>query len=142
MLIDSQQLAPVIGELMEFVKAALACHEQDEQRIKELETKLAGSEKIVLEKVASTPPLDPVRMTNLLSDMVRMRLLAPGEDVKIAFKLKEDPNNVLPVMAKMAEALVAPHEGQEFYDAENLALADPDGWTDMAEGRRVKVKGK
>jgi hypothetical protein len=138
--IDSQALVPVIDELLEFVKLALDTHEKDQVNIQNLQAKLAQHEKVILEKVASAPGLDSGIARRVLSNMVSMRLISPGEDVKIASKIETDPNSVFTLLTKMAESLVAPQEGNEFHEEQSLLDADPDGWGLMAEGKPVRVK--
>ena len=138
--IDSQALVPVIDELLEFVKLALDTHEKDQVNIQNLQAKLAQHEKVILEKVASAPGLDSGIARRVLSNMVSMRLISPGEDVKIASKIETDPNSVFTLLTKMAESLVSPQEGSEFHEDTGLLDADPDGWGLMAEGKPVRVK--
>ena len=138
MTIDGKHLLPVLDSVSDLVSVAMHQHQSDAGTIADLQRKLAQAraDNVTLEKVASAPRpvLDPVFVDKTLGQLVSMRLLSPGEDVKLASQLQKNPNVVLDVLTKMAETLVTPSEGHSVErDADDKLLdEDPDGWFSAA----------
>ena len=140
MPIAEKSLVPVLDTVLDFAQSALENHAADQARIAELQSKVAQHDRVILEKVAAVKAnaLDPEQVDQVLNNMVGMHLLSREEGVKVASKLKRDPQSSLDLITKMAEMLVTPSEGRE-HDSGSVESEDPDGWTAFAEGHRVRL---
>lgn len=143
-------LIPVLDDVIGFMEEALQTKQADENRINSLTDALkkakADQERVVLEKVAAARAsfLDDATMKEALSRLQTMGIITDRGSEKLASRFKSDPNSVFPIMVKLAENLLtAPGDGSGI-DKESSAAAgaeaDPDGWTDFAHGKPVKVK--
>jgi hypothetical protein len=149
---QASELVPVLDQMAEFTEDALKLSSQQTAKIAELEAKLAKltaeQEKIVLEKVATARAtfFDVAALETALARLEGMGIIDANAHVKLANRIKDDPNMVIPLMTKVAESLMsAPGEGAGI-DKEagsmnlNVDSEDPDGWVAMAQGRPVQIK--
>jgi hypothetical protein len=147
---QASELVPVLDQMAEFTEDALKLSSQQTAKIAELEAKLAkltaDQEKIVLEKVATARAtfFDVTALETALSRLEGMGIIDTSAHVKLANRIKDDPNMVIPLMTKVAESLMsAPGEGAGIdKDAGSLNVdsEDPDGWVAMAQGKPVSIK--
>ena len=144
------ELVPVLDQVIEFMEEALTVKQADETRINSLTDALkkakAEQERVILEKVAAAKNafLDDATMKEALSRLQTMGIITDRGLEKLASRFKADPNSVFPMMVKLAENLLtAPGDGSGIdkdAGASATAEVDPDGWTDFAAGKPVKVK--
>lgn len=145
----SNPIVPVLDQVIEFMEEALRVKQSDDHRIGELLTALqkekADQERVILEKVAAARAsfLDESVMKTALARLQGMGILSQENSVKLASRFKEEPSAVFPMMVKLAEKLLsAPGEGAgiEKESSSESSEEDPDGWSDFAAGRQVKVR--
>jgi hypothetical protein len=141
-MLHTKELAPVFDSVLDFAQSALMEHEAAQNTISQLQSKIAQNEQVILEKVAAarSNALDTNQVQSVLDHLVQMRLLSFNDSIKVASKLKADPNASLALITKMAEMLVAPSEGRELDDVHAGLLDDPDGWGAMADGKTVRIR--
>jgi hypothetical protein len=148
--VQAADVLPLLDQQIEFVEAALKTSSAQSERIAELEAKLAqltsDQEKIVLEKVATAKAtfFDNAALNTALTRLEGMGVIDDVAHEKLARRIKDDPNLLIPLMTKVAESLLsAPGEGAGIdKDAGTLNVdsEDPDGWLAMAQGRTVSIK--
>ena len=142
MAIDNAALVPVLDHFLEFAETALTENERSLGVIADLQSKIAQSDRVLLEKVAAakSAAINHDQVDNVIGQLVQMRLMSPNDSIKVAGKIKSDPNASLSLITKMAEMLVTPAEGRELDEARDVIAEDPDGWGAMAEGKAVRVR--
>lgn len=147
--VASDPIAPVLDQVIEFMEDALRVKQSDDKRISDLLAALheekANQDRVILEKVAAARAtfLDESVMKTALARLQGMGIITPDNSVKLASRFREEPSAVFPMMVKLAEKLLtAPGEGAgiEKESASGSADEDPDGWSDFAAGRQVKVR--
>jgi chromosome segregation ATPase len=114
---------------LEQEKSALTQEKSELRRqVEDLRVKLAGSEKIVLEKVAGVV-LDPALVTATLRQLADLSMVAPDAIEKIAAQLQKDPNGALRLVQRVATLSAPSHsEGRAVEkSAVNSTPSDPDG---------------
>lgn len=144
------ELVPVLDQVIEFMEEALTVKQADENRINSLTDALkkakADQERVILEKVAAAKAsfLDEATMKEALSRLQVMGVITDRGSEKLASRFKTEPNSVFPIMVKLAENLLtAPGDGsgiEKDAGASAEAQEDPDGWTDFAAGKPVKIR--
>jgi hypothetical protein len=143
---------PVFDQVIGFMEEALKESTARDEQIAHLKASLSklqsDQERITLEKVATARAtfFDKTATDTMLSKLEGMGIIDTNNREKIARRITDDPNYILPLIIKVAETLMsAPGEGSGV-DAKEASMldvpdtGDPDGWWDMAEGKPVAVK--
>lgn len=141
-------LVPVLDQVIEFMESALKEASSNHTQIVELTEALkkskAEQERVILEKVAHAKAefFDKEALQRTLNKLTGMGVLDSTGCEKIARRVGDDPNFVLPLIVKIAESLMsAPGDGEGISKlAESMEEADPDGWSAMAQGKPVSVR--
>ena len=127
-----------IARALDEAMVTLADAASECEQLRTANEKLAKSEKILLQKVASTGArFDSEAIDSTLDRLVNLQLIHPEVRAKIASELARDPNTALKLCVKVAEALQnAPSEGggiekeasSSDHSKPGLTPEDPDGW--------------
>jgi hypothetical protein len=144
------QVKEALDKALGFADTALAQHEQDLQKIAQLENQVrtlqADQDRIVLEKVAAAKShlFDTRTLDLTLQRLEDLNVIDSQGREKLASQIKTNPNVILPFMIKLATTLMsAPGEGESIDKAASgqneLDPKDPDGWGLFAQGKRVPV---
>jgi hypothetical protein len=123
----------VIHESLALVDQALGVCDQLER---EHAAKQAEAERVYLEKVAALkrPALDPAIVDRTLQQLVALSLIDPGQQVKLASQLAQDPNQALELMQRLLTISSPAHqEGRAIEKSadDRTPTSDLDGWGDV-----------
>ena len=139
-------LLPVINQVIDFIESSLAEISGQEEKTAALNTEIERrkkQEKVLLEKVASAsiPVFNEKEVAQVLDHLESLRMIKPFERIKLASEIRTKPASVLKLLASISENLgSASAEGEGYAKESSVSEFDPDGWSDFAEGRRVKQK--
>lgn len=146
---DATLLPELVAKTQEMVKAAQVV-EDENTRLKQengtLTSKVASlEEQVRLVKVASTtfPGLSGEVVKRALNRLQDLNLITPELNVKLAAKIKEQPDYALGMLVKIAEGNNLPDvEGgpSGIKSAKTQKAADPDGWDAWLKGEPVPMK--
>jgi len=139
-------LADVLSSTIEFVDGAIADSDRMSGEIAALQTKLAETERVYIEKVAAaqkSAALDPDAINAAVDRLVTLKIIPFELHTKVANQLHKEPRSALTLLTQVAEMLVsAPSEGFGVTkEAGNVeGGGDPDGWDEVLQGRVPQVK--
>jgi hypothetical protein len=104
---------------------------------KDLQTKVAelSEQKVILEKVASAPVFADAHIDKLITDLGTARIIDPMQSEKVASLIKEDPQQILSLMEKLAEASTNYSAGEGIPSDSSDSDSDPDGWGQLTRKR-------
>lgn len=105
---------------------------------KNLRTKVAelAEEKVILEKVATAPVFATEHIDNLVEELGKSKLIDPLQTTKVAALIKEDPQQLLSLMEKLAESAASYPSGEGIPSEAQEATEDPDGWGTLTRRQR------
>lgn len=139
-------LVHVLDSTIEFVDGAISNEARLQGEVNELRTKLAETERVYLEKVASaqkSATLDPDAINAAVDRLVTLKIIPFELHTKVANQLRKEPRSALTLLTQVAETLVsAPAEGfgvtKEAGTVEGSG--DPDGWDEVLQGRVPQIR--
>lgn len=139
---EVSELVGILDDVLGFAEDSLTEYKNLQQKNADLQLKVAQSDRVVLEKVASVVMPDQA-IQQTMDRLIELHYLTPKESVKLAADIRRQPSILLNLLTKVAEAsLSVPGEGSGIAKSasEIPSGKDPDGWDDMAAGKPVKEK--
>ena len=151
---DANPILPVIDSTIELLEQASIEKKAADQKIAELTESLKKAkqemEKVVLEKVAAAKAaakaeiFDDAVVMPELQKLVGLNILSQDGAIKVANRVKSDPNCYASLLVKIAERIMSASDEGHGVDPEPTGQAatskDPDGWLAMAKGEKVTVR--
>ena len=124
-------------EFLEYIESSAQRMADLSEENKELQTKVAelSEQKVILEKVAAAPVFADEHIDKLISDLGTARVIDPLQAEKVASLIKEDPQQILSLMEKLAEASTQYSAGEGIPSESNTVDSDPDGWAQLTRKR-------
>ena len=129
-LIPAADLADTFDNVLDFMKEASDTIDALSRSNTELQLKVAQTDRVVLEKVASAKAVFPESdLETALGRLSDLGIIKEREITKVASTIQKNPTALLTFLIKVAEsAATAPHEGGGITSEPTPAEIDPDGW--------------
>ena len=115
-------------EYLDYIESSSKALKTLEDQRDELQTKLAElkEEKVILEKVASTPTFSKEKLDKTIGLLATQNLVDPDYTEKVASMIEEDPEKILDLLTKLAS--VSYKSGTSIEKEERDSSEDEDGW--------------